>query len=85
VPAGEEVVERYQVHRTDTPPIIRERDGRFYLIVASGPLIIEAEMGDWFMQQYMEKVMFPRLRAATKAGESRDRALRESARSGQSS
>lgn len=51
-----------QVHEfTQNPPLIRERGGQFYLRVITGNRVIDAPIGDWFIQQFMEKVVMQRL------------------------
>jgi hypothetical protein len=46
---------------TDTPPLIREKGGQFYLRVISGDRVIDAPIGEWFIMQFMEKVVMQRL------------------------
>lgn len=46
---------------TPTPPVLRERDGRFSIVVSHGDIELEAEVGDWFMQQFVDRVILPRL------------------------
>ena len=51
-----------QVHEfTQTPPLIREHGGQFYLRVITTERVIDAPIGDWFIQQFMEKVVMQRL------------------------
>jgi hypothetical protein len=46
---------------TPTPPVIRQRDGQWYVIVAHGELSIEAPIGQWFLSELFTKVIVPQI------------------------
>jgi hypothetical protein len=51
-----------QVHEfTQNPPLIREKDGQFYLRVVTAERVIDAPIGEWFVMQFMEKVVMKKL------------------------
>ena len=49
---------------TDVPPTIRERDGKWFVVLTNGELEIEAVIGPRFVEQLLERVAFPRIRRA---------------------
>jgi hypothetical protein len=59
----------YELRRTPVPPVLVERDGRFFIRVIDGDLTIEAEAGQWFLEQLCGRVLFPRMAEAVKSVE----------------
>ncbi len=49
----------YQSLRTQTPPILRQRDGRWFIVTCTGNLEIEAPIGPWFAAEFLSKVVAP--------------------------
>lgn len=49
---------------TNVPPTIVERDGKWFVIVTTGSMEIEAPIGAQFVEQLLERVAFPRIRKA---------------------
>jgi hypothetical protein len=46
---------------TKIPPVIREIDGRWFLVVTDGKTEITAPIGSWFASQFMTRVVIPQL------------------------
>lgn len=56
------MTERYRIETTDTPPVITERDGRFFIQISYGNLTLQSEIGSWFVSQVFELFVMPRLK-----------------------
>lgn len=59
----------YSMRSTPVPPVLVERDGRFFIRLIDGDLTIEAEAGNWFLDQLCRRVLFPRMAEAVKSVE----------------
>jgi hypothetical protein len=53
----------YKIVKSRNPPLIRERDGKFYVHVIEGEVSYEAEIGAWFVQRLMEVYVVPQLKS----------------------
>lgn len=51
---------------SNVPPVIRERDGKFYVEVAAGNVEVLAPLGDgsWFLAHFLERIVEPALKSA---------------------
>lgn len=46
---------------TETPPVIREENGKWFIIVTDGTTEMKAPIGAWFAAQFMTRVVVPKL------------------------
>lgn len=46
---------------TQTPPIIREVDGKWFIVLTDGQTEMIAPIGAWFAAQFMTRVVVPQL------------------------
>lgn len=44
-------------YHTNTPPVLNERDGKFYVTITDGKISIEAPIGRWFMAELLTKLL----------------------------
>lgn len=51
----------YHLVRVDTPPILRQRDGKWFAVVIHGGLEIEAPIGKWFAAEFMVRIVIPQV------------------------
>jgi hypothetical protein len=49
---------------THVPPVLRERDGKWFVVLSTGSIEVEAPIGSQFVEQLLERVAFPRMRKA---------------------
>lgn len=49
----------YRTIATTTPPVLRQRDGRWFIVVAAANLEVEAPLGPWFASEFMSRVVAP--------------------------
>lgn len=70
---------KYELRGTLVPPVLVEREGRFLIRVTDGDLTIEAEAGNWFLEQLCQRVLFPRMAGVVKSVEIDTRHLGDAA------
>jgi hypothetical protein len=58
---GRRVTSEYKTIKTETPPILRERDGRLFVVVVAGTTEIEAPLGEWFAGEFVKRVILPKV------------------------
>lgn len=46
---------------TETPPVIREVDGQWFIVVTDGKTEMIARIGTWFAAQFATRVIVPKL------------------------
>lgn len=49
----------YRTIATSTPPVLRERDGGWFIVVIAANLEIEAPVGPWFAHEFLSRVVAP--------------------------
>ena len=49
----------YRTITTPTPPVLRERDGGWFIVVIAANLEIEAPVGPWFAHEFLSRVVAP--------------------------
>lgn len=55
--------------RTDNPPVWRERDGKWYVVLSTGSIEIEAEVSVYAMERFLELIIVPTMQRAARATE----------------
>lgn len=51
----------YTLKKVDTPPTLKEIDGRWFIEIHDGSITVQAPIGWWFMRQLLERVILPLL------------------------
>lgn len=58
---GRNLATEYQLIKTETPPILRERNGQWFVVVIAGTVEIEAPLGEWFAGEFLKRVVLPKV------------------------
>jgi hypothetical protein len=53
--------EAYQNRVSHIPAILKKRGRKWYVMICDGPLSIEAELGKHFENEYLKRVVLPRM------------------------
>ncbi len=45
----------------ETPPVLKERDGKWFVQIVHGDLTVEAPVGSWFATEFMVRIVIPQV------------------------
>jgi hypothetical protein len=58
---GRDLTTEYKTIKTETPPVIRERNGQMFIVLVAGTMEIEAPLGEWFAGEFVKRVILPKV------------------------